>query len=60
VLSGPDAAAFVSREIEVADVPARGLLDGDLQHLIEVAVVERSVPADGHLVRHTPAAAAGL
>src|SRR5258708_4809488 len=33
-------------EIEVANVAPGGRLDGDLQHLVEVAVVEPPVPAD--------------
>ena len=46
MLAGDDAAAGERAGVEVADVGGRAVIDAKLKHLVEIAVVERPVPAD--------------
>ncbi len=46
MLAGDDAALMQPRGVEVADVRGRAVIQRQFQHLIEVAIVERTVPAD--------------
>src|SRR5262245_35007214 len=46
VPAGLDRARLERREVEVADVTGHAGLDRKVEHLVEIAVVERPVPAD--------------
>src|SRR5262245_33827074 len=46
VVAGDDAAAFEARRVEVAHVRRRAVVERQVEHLVEVAVVQAAVPAD--------------
>src|SRR4029453_13704663 len=46
VIAGRDGAPAEARDVEVAQVGRGVEPDGHVEHLVEVAVVERAVPAD--------------